>query len=205
MPAPRDRPRVRPPGRHSQRLGAGRGRVNGTKSQLPRAGVLPRIVRVGAHRGSIPPCFRTEEEPHMNRQPSLTVLTCLALSCAAIAPQARAAGDWEWSLAPYFWLTGMDVDAETELPPSGGTETRFDDMIDNLDGVFQGHVEGRTDHWGAFADFTFIGFADEQERTFFRTESDFDARLFELALFWSPDSDRDSGLDVFAGLRRIDL
>jgi hypothetical protein len=142
------------------------------------------------------------------RVPQLA-LSCVALSLLAAAPQARAAGDWQWSATPYIWATGLTVDSDFDAPPvddgSGNSDTRFNDLIDKLDGVFQGHFEGRSDHWGGFIDYTFIGFADEKERTFVRTESDLDARLLEMAVFWSPGGERDHGLDIFGGLRRIDV
>lgn len=127
----------------------------------------------------------------------------------ALSPPAHAAdgNEWEWMVAPYVWATSINTDLDTGRPPEGGlsTDTAFDDVLDNLDGVFQVHAEGQNDQWGAFADFTFLGLADENDRPRFRTESDLDARLFELAGVWSPAEGRYQGLDVFAGLRYIDL
>ena len=126
-----------------------------------------------------------------------------------LSPLAQAADDegWQWMVAPYGWAVSFDTDLETTQPPEGGAsnESDFDDVVDKLDGAFQIHVEGQGEHWGVFTDFTFLGLADENDRPRFRTESDLDARLFELAAVWNPGEGRYRGLDVFAGLRYIDV
>ena len=125
------------------------------------------------------------------------------------SPLAQAAEDegWEWMVAPYGWGASFGTDLETTQPPDGGVsnDTAFDDVIDKLDGAFQVHAEGQQEHWGVFADFTYLGLADSNDRPRFHTESDLDARLFELAAVWSPGEDRYRGLEVFAGLRYIDV
>lgn len=129
----------------------------------------------------------------------------LALSLACASPQASAAGDWTWVVAPYFWAAGVNTDLQTPIPPPGtGSGANFEDLIDKLDGAFEIHVEGQNDQWGTFADFTYLALASEEERTGFDTEGDLDVRLFELAAVWSPGEDKFTGLDVFAGLRRLD-
>lgn len=121
--------------------------------------------------------------------------------------QAADGGDWEWIVAPYGWFPSIGTDLERTAPPAGGvsTDTRFDDIIDKIDGAFLIHAEGQNEHWGVFTDFVFLGLADERDRPRFHTESDLDARLFELAAVWSPDDTRYQGLDLFAGLRYIDV
>ena len=129
----------------------------------------------------------------------------LALSLACAFPQAAAASDWDWVVAPYLWGAGIDTELDTHLPPPGtGPEVNFEDLVDGLDGAFQIHIEGQGDRWGTFADFTYLGLQSSEERAAFDTEGDLDVRLFELAAVWSPGDERFSGLDVFAGLRHVD-
>jgi hypothetical protein len=131
-------------------------------------------------------------------------LALLALSLACASPQAFA-GDWNWLVAPYLWGAGLNTDLETKLPPPGtGSSTEFPDLIDKLDGAFQIHVEGQGDRWGMFTDYTYLGLAADEQRPLFDTASDLDVRLFELAAVWSPGEEKFEGLDVFAGLRRVD-
>lgn len=132
-----------------------------------------------------------------------------ALCITGFSPVVEAAeGEgWEWMVAPYGWAASIGTDLETHQPPSGGvsTDNDFDDIVDKIDGAFQMHVEGQGDHFGMFADFTYLGLADDHDRPRFHSESDLDTRLFELAAVWSPDDERYRGLDVFAGLRYIDV
>lgn len=129
-------------------------------------------------------------------------------SAGVLAPAQAADGEgWQWIVAPYGWAASIGTDLQRAQAPAGGvsTDTGFDDIVDKIDGAFQIHVEGQNEHWGVFTDFTFLGLADQHDRPRFRTESDLDTRLFELAGVWSPGEGRYRGLDVFAGLRYIDV
>lgn len=143
--------------------------------------------------------------------PRHAALVCAIAASMFMAPLAHAAeggaDGWDWMVAPYVWGMSFDSDLQRTEPPDGGinSDISFDDVLSDFDGVFQAHIEGRTDHWGVFADFTYLGLAEEREYPRFRTESDLDARLFEVAAVWSPGDERGKGLDVFAGLRYIDL
>ena len=138
----------------------------------------------------------------------LVLTTALCLT-GLISPQAKAADgdDWEWIVAPYLWAVSFDTDLERTEPPAGGlsSDSTFDDVLDKLDGVFEVHLEGQQDQWGMFADFTYLGLSDSDDHPRFHTESDLDGRLFELAGVWNPSAGRYQGLDVFAGLRYIDI
>jgi hypothetical protein len=132
------------------------------------------------------------------------------LCITALLPSLALAADddaWEWMVAPYGWAVSFDTDLETTRPPDGGlsNDTGFDDVVDKISGVFQVHAEGQGERWGMFTDFTFLGLEDDTDRPRFRTESDLDARLFELAAVWSPGDGRYDGVEVFAGLRYIDV
>lgn len=137
----------------------------------------------------------------------------IAVPCLGAAlcfpPSANAAPgeDWEWVVAPYGWAASIGTDLETSELPSGGisTDTKFADIVDMLDAAFQIHVEGQGDRFGMFADFTYLGLADERTRPRFSSASDLDTRLFELAAVWSPAEGSYGGLDVFAGLRYFDI
>ena len=141
-----------------------------------------------------------------NLRPSIALM---ALAFACFSPTANAEGDdgWDWVVAPYLWAVNIGTDLQTTPPPSTGasTESDFGDVIDNLDGAFQIHAEGQGDRFGVFTDFSYLGLGHEGERAAFRTESDLDTRLFELAAVWNPADGRYRGFDVFAGLRYVDV
>jgi len=136
-------------------------------------------------------------------------LGAAALSIAALSSPAHAAqGEgWDWVVAPYVWAVGIDTDLDRTTPPEGGlnTDTSFNDVLDKFDGAFLVHAEGQGDSFGAFTDFIYLGLADDHEHPRFSTESDLDARLFEIAGVWSPGPERYRGLEMFAGLRYIDV
>lgn len=127
------------------------------------------------------------------------------LACSSI--DASAQERWHWIAAPYLWAVDVSTDLDVPPPVSGGISRRtgFDDIVDKLDGAFQIHVEGQGDRFGVFADFTYLGLSDENTRRLFHSESDLDSRLFEAAAVWSPAEQRFTGVDIFAGLRYIDL
>jgi hypothetical protein len=142
------------------------------------------------------------------------ILRCSALAVvvsflAVLAPAAQAAeGEgWDWMVAPYGWAASIGTDLRSGQPPAGGTSTDvdFDDIVDKIDGAFEMHVEGQGDDFGVFADFTFLGLADEKDHPRFHSESDLDTRLFEIAAVWSPGEQRHQGIELFAGLRYIDV
>ncbi|HJW45666.1 MAG TPA: hypothetical protein VJ484_04170, partial [Lysobacter sp.] len=140
------------------------------------------------------------------RHAALGAAVCFGGLFSPLAQAADGEG-WEWMVAPYGWFPSISTDLQRTQPPAGGisTDTSFDSIIDKIDGAFLIHAEGQNEHWGVFTDFVFLGLADERDRPRFHTESDLDARLFELAAVWSPGEGRYRGLDVFAGLRYIDV
>lgn len=140
-------------------------------------------------------------------RPMTMAAASLCLAATSLSTQAADGDGWEWMVAPYGWAASIGVDLRTGEPPAGGTvvDLDFDNIIDKIDGAFQVHVEGRGDHFGMFADFTYLGLADDRSHPRFRTESDLDTRLFELAAVWSPGMERGSGIELFAGLRYIDV
>lgn len=141
------------------------------------------------------------------RRAALGASLCLAVA----SPLARADDDesdrWHWMVAPYVWAADISTDLQVRQPPPGGfvADTQFDGIVDDIDGAFQIHAEAKRDRFGIFTDFTYLGLASGTERPRFNTQSDLDLRLFELAGIWSVGSDPRTGLDVFAGLRYIDL
>lgn len=145
----------------------------------------------------------------MNKIPRCAVIAAAASFLAVLAPAAQAAESegWDWMVAPYGWAASIGTDLRSGQPPYGGasSDTNFDDIIDKFDGAFQIHAEGQGDNFGAFTDFTFLGLADDKNHPRFHSESDLDARLFEIAAVWSPAAQRHQGIELFAGLRYIDV
>jgi hypothetical protein len=128
------------------------------------------------------------------------------LSLAATAQAAPSTGGWDWAIAPYGWGASVGTDLTTNVPPStSSNDVKFEDLVDHFDGVGEVHVEGQGDSFGFFADFTYLGLADESDQPNFRATADLDTRLFEAAAVYSPGTERFTGVETFAGLRVIDM
>ena len=137
---------------------------------------------------------------------STSLVAAVSLCTAAAAHASPSSGDgWDWLIAPYGWAASVSTDIRTNTPPStSSNDVSFDDLIDKIDGAFMIRAEGQGDKFGVFADFTYLGLADDNDRRGFHSETDFDTRLIDVAMVWSPDPDRFNGLETFAGARILD-
>lgn len=139
-----------------------------------------------------------------------TAVSRLVLAVAAmggcLGASAAESGDWQWMVEPYAWAASIGTDMRTYQPPTdANTDSSFSDIVDKLDGVFMGRVEGRNERFGVFADFIYLGLADSQQRRVMHTSTDLDTRLFDAAFSVRVGGERDTGLDVYGGIRYIDV
>lgn len=131
---------------------------------------------------------------------AVILLTSLPLAPAA----AQESTGWEWELTPYFWAPSISSDLREEAPPVG-SDSEFQDIIDKIDGVFLGHAEGQGEDLGVFADLLFLSLADDNRHTRTTTAADLDTTVYEMAMVWSPGQTHYRGVEVFAGLRYLDV
>jgi hypothetical protein len=87
----------------------------------------------------------------------LVAVLCLGGSSWA-APQdpvsvagAAATDGWEFSIAPYLWMFGMDGEVRIRNT-SADFDVGFDDIFDNLDFAAIAHMEARKDKFGLYLD-----------------------------------------------------
>lgn len=129
----------------------------------------------------------------------------LAVISALPSPTARAEdrGEWEWMVAPYVWAASIKTDLSVPFPVAdGGSDFS---IIDKIDGAFEAHVEAQNEDFGVFADLTYLGLADTVSRQRIDIRTSLDAVLFEAAAVWSPGDGRLKGVELFGGLRYIDV
>lgn len=138
---------------------------------------------------------------------TLPATALLSLLCTASATAHAADGDsWDWMVEPYLWAAGVTTDLRTPQSPDPIVgETSFRDLVDKLEGAAQLRVEGRGDRFGAFVDFTYMGLGDDNQWAQVATESDLDMILVDAAVSFRPGGDRLTGLDLFAGVRYLDV
>ena len=124
-----------------------------------------------------------------------------ALALASVSGAARAdSSDLDWLGIAYAWGTDISVDAGDR-----SVDVQFSDVIDKLEMAFLGHVEAQGDDIGGFVDVVFMGVGDNVSRPAADLNADLDMTLMDLAAVWSPAAEKFSGIEVFGGLRYIDV
>ncbi|HWS78768.1 MAG TPA: hypothetical protein VN205_10400 [Thermomonas sp.] len=145
--------------------------------------------------------------------PAIEAATAAATAEVAATPAAESeassgstSGDkWSWAVTPYLWATSISSDIRKDGAPPVGSDVDFDDILSKLDMAFQIHVEGQGDRFGAFADFTYIALSDSNERPAFTSDASLDTTIFEAAAVWNVEPTRFEGVDVFAGVRHLQV
>lgn len=140
-----------------------------------------------------------EDMAHPCKATHVAALLCFL--SPGLAHGADADG-WEWMAAPYIWAPSVGTDLDS---PPISTDTRFADLIDKIDGAFLGRFEGQNERFGFLGDVVYLGLADDHSFQRFRTSSDLDLLLVDLAAVWSPGSGYMEGFEAFGGLRYIDV
>ncbi|MGH8203916.1 MAG: hypothetical protein ACREST_04855 [Steroidobacteraceae bacterium] len=125
----------------------------------------------------------------------------LALSLVLVTGSARAdSADLDWLGLAYFWAADIGVDVRDR-----SVNVDFSDVVDKLEIGFQGHVEAQADDFGGFVDVVFMGLGDNSSRPLADLNADFDMTAMDLALVWSPGPERMTGIELYGGLRYIDM
>jgi hypothetical protein len=123
----------------------------------------------------------------------------MALGMAA-GPACAESSDMDMLAVVYGWGTDITVDARDR-----SIDVSFSDVIDKLEMAFLGHVEAQGDDIGGFVDVVFMGVGDNISRPAADLNADLDMTLMDLAAVWSPAEERFSGVEVFGGLRYVDV
>ena len=87
----------------------------------------------------------------------------VAVLLGSVPASAADSEGWGWMVEPYVWAASIGTDMRTFQPPTeASSDTSFPDVLDKLDGVFMGRVEGRNDRFGLFADFIYLADTGEE-------------------------------------------
>ena len=125
----------------------------------------------------------------------------LAISLALAMGTARAdSADLDWLGIAYLWAADIGIDTRDR-----SVNVDFNDVVDKLEIGFQGHVEAQADEFGGFVDVVFMALGDNSSRPLVDINSDFDMTAMDLALVWSPGPERLTGIELYGGLRYIDM
>lgn len=134
----------------------------------------------------------------------IPIFSLIAVLSAAVAP-AQADEPWQFQIAPYVWIAGLDGDVGVlpGVPPSS-VDASFSDIVDNLDFAFMLAGEARKGRAGFLADILYmdVGATGATPGPLFSTaKMDSQVLLATVAGFWRPWGDESASLDVIAGAR----
>lgn len=129
------------------------------------------------------------------------------LSLGLLAPGLAAAQQTNWLVAPYIWASDVGWDISSR----GSGSVAFSDLVDKLDGAGIVRVEYVQDTFGLTFDYVGISLSDSRRISTpgpgpidIDIRSGVDMTVFEGGAFWRP-SRTDSGFDLLAGLRNVDV
>ena len=80
----------------------------------------------------------------------------VALSVATHAEAQSSSNDWQFAIAPYIWLAGMDGSMTIGGHEAGDGSVDFDHIIDSLEFAFMGHFDMRNERWVISSDLLFL-------------------------------------------------
>ena len=137
-----------------------------------------------------------------------TVSCGLALLLALFAESSLAAGETEWLVAPYVWLSDVTLDQSSGV--SGGISAS--DLLDKADFAGMIRVEAAKNHWGATLDYIFLGLSDQASIPLpppppgasANIRVEVDIAIWELGGFYRA-SGTESGVHYLAGFRNINV
>ena len=132
---------------------------------------------------------------------------CLVLVSTAFLslPTVQAAGEWEWSVEPYFMATNIDGDIGVGRVLEGPIRIDTSDILETLELGGMLHLEAlHSSGWGGMADYAFMRLGDKLSgprdgiNKLTVRQAVLEAMVFHRFA-------REAGfLDVYGGLRRWD-
>jgi len=136
------------------------------------------------------------------------LLLAASLPAAGVAPEVRP---FSWSITPYLWVVDTTFKLRADGSPVGTGRVDFGDLMDTLDGAFQGIAERRFagGRWSAFVDLTYLETSESEVSDLaglgsLRFDTDSRQVYADAAIAWWPWPEV-SGFNVYGGVRYTDL
>jgi hypothetical protein len=142
----------------------------------------------------------------MNFKQSIFLALIFCMSTKALAADHDA---WQFSIAPYMWVTGQEGEVAT-LPPAPpiDVDISFGDILENLDMTLMGVFEARKDRFGMFGELFYVSIsAGASTPAPLFTAVDYEQDLWGISLggSFALTQNADHQLDAVAGVRFWDL
>ena len=129
------------------------------------------------------------------------IYSVIAILCAAAAP-AQAGEPWQFQIAPYVWVAGIEGDVATLPPfPAASVEAGFTDILENLDMAFMIAGEAHNGRFGLFGDILYVDI--EATGSVLTSAVTLEAKTLYAtgAGFWRVWSDERASVDIMAGAK----
>jgi len=141
----------------------------------------------------------------ITKKTSRALLASAALFLALPSgPVSAAESDWEWSIALYGWMSGIDAEVFANDRKVGEFDKSFSDILDDLDMTVMLHGEGFRGQWGVFADLVYLDISGKETGSLATTEYGMSSTIFDLAGVYRL-SGTPLGFEAYAGLRYFSM
>ena len=136
----------------------------------------------------------------------------LALVAALGFSGPASAGDWQWTITPYGWLTDVSLDATVNDRDVPGGDVEGDELLSKIHMALQLHLEGQSNRHGIFFDVTYLDLGGDPEVRDLpgilpgtaELEADLSTTLVEVGGLYNPRGDG-LGFGLLYGARILDI
>ena len=141
----------------------------------------------------------------------VTGLGLTALCLVLPAASAKAAGDWEWTIAPYIWAPDISMEVTVNNDPVLAGEVAFSDLLNKVAIGGSIHFEGRHSRIGFLTDAMYVSLSESKTAPpqtnlpgGAQSETALSMGLYEAGGFYRVSGDK-AGFDVLFGARILDI
>lgn len=146
-----------------------------------------------------------------NKLFSILVFAAVTIICLPVVAQGGGSGDWEFMIAPYAWIAGVNAD-QTVRGTNVSTEKDFPDILDSLDFAAMLHFEARKNKWALFSDIIYLDLSNDAEVGPVKVDMGIKGALVELGGMYrivhrpvGKNKERSLALDLLAGGRYVSM
>jgi hypothetical protein len=157
----------------------------------------------------------SQKDRTMNKRLFRNFVACgLAAFALTNACQAQA-DDWEWTIAPYLWASGVELDLTINDNVEIGGDATFKNILDKVDTVLMGHFEGRKGRWGMYLDTIYLDLSDSARVSVgpggpilreLAADTGMKMKLYDAGgLYRLAEPESHTQFDLLAGVRYVDV
>ncbi len=135
----------------------------------------------------------------MKRCAGLFVAGIILVSAITVCAEE---GEWNWSIAPYAWLIGLEGDITAKGLTSKVDES-FSDAVSKLTVAGMLNVDGNNGKWGMIGDLVYLNLDDDSDTAIGKVEGGVEQWVMSAVPYLRVKSDEKMTLDLGAGARYL--